>query len=153
MTDLARRVAPPDKVSFARNSGGGANVLAGVVAAVAGLGGYVIGGLFWAIAAFVVVLVVAAAATGAASGPEWEAQYRAALRRWDKSYLCLRCGEAVLADDSGSLQVRDQGDPEVDLLLRQGKRIHAVKAVVDKTGLGIADAAKQVDARARELNL
>ena len=78
---------------------------------------------------------------------------RSASLRWSQSYLCLRCGEGVIAGDNGELQIRDKGDAEVDRLLREGRRIQAVKAMMDSTGLGLAEAKKRVDARARDLNV
>ena len=88
------------------------------------------------------------------SPSEPDPRYRAASRRWNQSYLCLRCGGTVIAGDQGELQVPlKQNDPEIDRLLRQSQRIQAVKAMMDSTGLGLAEAKKRVDARARDLGV
>ena len=62
-------------------------------------------------------------------------------------------GWAVIQGSQGELQIQQQGDPQIDLLLRQGRRIQAVKAMMDSTGLGLAEAKKRVDARALDLNV
>ena len=71
-----------------------------------------------------------------------------------RSYLCLRCGEAVIAGDEGELQIiKEQGDPEIDRLLRKGYLILARKRMMKNTGLGLAEAKERVEARARDLNV
>jgi len=102
---------------------------------------------------FPAILFVGAFLAGARAAPKVEARFRSVSRRWNQSYLCLRCGEDVIEGPQGELQAREQGDPEIDLLLRQGQRLQAVKEMMDRTGLGLAEAKGRVDARARDLNL
>lgn len=155
MTDLARRVSPPDKQAMTQGSSGGAAAVLMILGVGAAYGMYQFMGFAWAAGAFAAVTFGGAIVVGLMNGPEDDARFKSASRRWSRSYLCLRCGEAVLAGEQGELQVRDRNQtyPEVDLLLRQGQRMQALRAMVDATGLGLAEAGKRLDARARELNV
>ena len=162
MTDLARRVSPPDKAGMTQAALRGCIVpiftLLGVVAALlvflaSGMPTEVGSWTVWAVVALLATWLAGVLVALVKTSPEVEARFKAASRRWRQSYLCLRCGEAVIEGSKGELQIQEQGDPEIDLLLRQGQRIQAVKAMMDSTGLGLAEAKKRVDARARDLGV
>jgi DNA-directed RNA polymerase subunit RPC12/RpoP len=155
MTDLAQRVSPPDKNAMTEQANGGPLAVLMILGAGAAFFVYQVWGIAWGVGTFVALFFASAIAVGSVTGPEIEARYKSASRRWNRSYLCLRCGETVLAGEQGELQVRDrdQAYAEVDLHLRQGKKIQAIKALRDKTGLGLAEAKNQVEDRARDLNV
>src|ERR1051326_5517177 len=86
-SELSRRLAPPVRQSTA-----------GAVAACVLLGGgaAVIGGLLvgtWLALSLLVVAVVGAVAIDGGRRPISEAEYRQQRAKWDRLYVCSRCGE------------------------------------------------------------
>src|SRR5690606_36594115 len=120
LSDLARRAAPPDKeqIAQATASGGGLLLTLGTAALAAFLANRAVG-LLWAVLAFIAVFLIGVVLSGARGAPELERQYRAALDRWNRSYMCMRCGASVERVATGELLTQGDFDPELDILLRE----------------------------------
>ena len=155
LTDLALRVAPPDRqpgdfpVSHLFVS------LLGAPAA--GYFAYQAAGLLWALGVWLTFwiggsVIVNLVGLGGGASREIEARYRSESRRWKRSYLCLRCGETAIEGDGGELLAGERKEEKVDALLRQGEKIQAVMVMKERTGLSLAEATQQVEDRAREVN-
>ena len=153
MTDLARRVSPPAFVP--QRLDGTVTAFITLLGMAAVFLAYLVWGFLGAGLASPVALFVGVFVAAMLSPSEPDPRYRAASRRWNQSYLCLRCGGTVIADDQGELQVipRKESDPEIDRLLREGKLIHAIKVTRETTGLGLKEAKEHAEARARELGV
>jgi DNA-directed RNA polymerase subunit RPC12/RpoP len=151
-TFVARRVAPPDRKQMAR---GDASISALVaVAAVLGALGYAAAGFVWAFVAFAIALFGGAVVAGTRSAPELERRYRAAYAEWDRKYMCMQCGAVARASGGEGQPLAletDEGDGDLDALIRAGQKIQAVKHVRETTGLGLAEAVEVVEARTRQL--
>lgn len=81
-----------------------------------------------------------------------EESFRAALDRWNHKYLCLQCATVLMVRDMNAPpELVESNDRELDELIRSGRKVQAVVHVREKFGLGVTEALKRVDARAREL--
>lgn len=151
MSDLAKRVAPPNRAEMAKNDDSVA--LGMIVAFVIAFLVYATVSLGWAVIAFVVSAFGAALVLGLRQAPAVETRYKAAFSKWSNSYLCLRCGATVSRTAEGRLQGMPQESPELDSLIRSGRKIQAIKWVVEHKGLSLADAKWAVEEREEEIRI
>ena len=144
-TTVGVRVAPPDRKDIV--AGHGCGWVAGGAALVAAVTWFVATPM-WAALALVVSFFVLARVAWTRNQPLVDDAHRAAIERWDRRRLCLRCGATIDATDRGTLEVQDL-DAEIGELLREGRRMEAVRLVRKRTGLGLKQALERVEARER----
>jgi len=94
MTNLARRVSPPAFV--AQSPAGGVIAVIILVGVAAAFLVYQVWGLLWGALTIPATLLVGVIVYGSLTPDEPDPRYRAASRRWNQSYLCLRCGRTVV---------------------------------------------------------
>jgi hypothetical protein len=150
ITDLARRVAPPDRKAMEAESGVG-GVATIVSIAVAMLVYAIAGGFVAALIGFFVSVFAMTIILTARAAPGVDKKYKAARTLWERSYMCLRCGATLSLEGNQVVDLSAQADAEIDELIRQGEVIQAVAIVKSATGLSLAEAHQRVIARQREI--
>ncbi len=152
-TELAGRVAPPSRDSMMKKKSETGSVLVSILAFLAAYGGFTSGGFPWAVGAFLTVFIGGMVIVGKSIAPEIDQAFKKAMDRWKQSYLCLRCGDQMLLQPEGGISAVKGGDPEIDVLLREGKELQAVSVLLKKEGLSLTEARDRIEARTVELHL
>ena len=144
-----RYVAPPDRDALAPMSMTGCT-LALLAAAALGTAISRYYGVLWGALAFFVSLKLFGRMARAHAAPRIDAQHRDAMERWERRHLCTRCGAQVVRAPDGAMTV-DDGDAEIDGLIRAGQKIEAIKRVREQSGLGLKEAKELVEAREKQI--
>lgn len=148
-SELARRLAPPNKEAMTGNDPITALVTAAALLAGASAA-YVVyraAGVLWALGTFVVVFMVGAMV--GANLSTVDERYRKIYAEWDRKYICMKCGATKIqtVEERRGSAVRAADDPELDRLIREGRTIEAVKRLRDNTGISLSDAVDRVKHR------
>ncbi len=145
ISDLARRVAPPNQKAFSSVNEVGIVVLALGFGAL----GYFTFGIGGAILAMIVGGVGSGIVLAIHEAPDVRAQYAYAFDLWDRKFMCMQCGATILKGAKGF--TLESSDPEVDLLIRAGKKIQAATLLTQRTKQPLNEALAAVEERRLEL--
>jgi ribosomal protein L37E len=150
VTELGRRVAPPDEPS--ELSQGHWAVIA-FLALAAGIATYALGAEFLAIPVALVVFFVVAFAFGSETEDE-RAATGVVRRQWERKYLCTRCGATRFLPTKQQInasRLEVANDAELDALIANGRIMKAIALFAKRSGVTYEEARLSVRKRARQL--
>jgi hypothetical protein len=152
VSDLARRLAPPNKNDMAKDDPMILLILgaAGLVGAIA----YSVSGFWWALAWFFAAAVVGTFVSATKSAPELSARYNREYEEWDRKFMCLQCGATKVQsiDEYRRVSRLTSTDPEFDQLVKRGETIQAVRLLTKRNGMSFTDAMEAVERRKKQLS-